>query len=54
MSQLSRRAFLRATTLALAGFTATTAKAGEKLAISQYGQFMGGFPWLVALKQGFR
>ena len=50
---ISRRAILSAIVFALAGLASVPAKAGDKLAISQYGQFMSGFPWLIALKQGF-
>ncbi len=53
MLLISRRTFLCAIALALVGFAAAPAKAGEKLAIAQYGQFMAGFPWLITLKQGF-
>ncbi|MCB1547578.1 MAG: ABC transporter substrate-binding protein [Hyphomicrobiaceae bacterium] len=53
MSTLDRRAFLAVLGGAALGASATPAEAGVKIAIAQYGQFMSGFPWLVALKQGF-
>jgi len=52
MITISRRAILGSIAVGLAGLNSRAALAGEKLAISQYGQFMGGFPWAVAWKRG--
>lgn len=53
MHMLDRRAVLAGLGATTIGLPPTPAAAGVKLAITQYGQFMSGFPWLVALKQGF-
>ncbi|MGE0723113.1 MAG: ABC transporter substrate-binding protein [Alphaproteobacteria bacterium] len=50
---ISRRAILGSLAVGLAGLGAGSARAGQKVAVAQYGQFMGGFPWLVALRRGF-
>jgi NitT/TauT family transport system substrate-binding protein len=52
MTTLSRRMALVALAL-LACSSASPASAAQKIEVSQYGQFMGGFPWIIALKQGF-
>jgi NitT/TauT family transport system substrate-binding protein len=39
--------------VACCALAAPRANAAQKIEISQYGQFMGGFPWIIALKQGF-
>ena len=54
MTRLDRRSVLAGLAgTSLAGLAAGPAAAGVKISVAQYGQFMGGFPWLVALKQGF-
>lgn len=53
MISITRRAALGTLAIGLAGVCAGPARAGQKLAIAQYGQFMGGFPWLVALRRDF-
>ena len=49
---LHRRTAIGLAALAAAGIP-FGAQAAQKMEVSQYGQFLGGFPWIVALKQGF-
>jgi NitT/TauT family transport system substrate-binding protein len=50
---LRRVALVGLAIIACAGLAAPRVEAAQKIEISQYGQFMGGFPWIIALKQGF-
>jgi NitT/TauT family transport system substrate-binding protein len=54
MEKISRRRLLVALGMAAcASLGSRHARAAQKLEISQYGQFISGFPWLIALKKGF-
>jgi NitT/TauT family transport system substrate-binding protein len=54
MRTLSRRLALGLLASAAGiGIRPLQALAAQKMEVSQYGQFMGGFPWIVAWKKGF-